>query len=415
MRSWIVVLSLMLPAMPMASAPAANRLNVLLIVSDDLRDTVGCYGNADVRTPHLDRLLKLNLAGVQYAIGDLKADDAPVGSDANKAAGNAGTTVNPPPQPSEGKPVKKDPAANAAAVQVDVSALLNARPVTTLTAGKLVNWTNGVDGGGKGNGYLTMAAALAVGDQDPKALPDNPLIPAAGSRPEMLLHYSNDEGQANQACVVEAEKELVIPVPKKKYSHMFMAWTSSEGGSPITVDLTYADGTSESRTVTIPDYYTDPPKSNPRLGYVLRDLAKWGPTNRMREKDHHCIHTLDVAPDAKRELASVRVTKKPGKSYLLFWAATGVLAASADNTSAPAASGPATSSALKAYWLNNNSFGMAHLGALRLSHTSRRWRCWKSFCRMSIRPSRLRSPSLDSWLPAPVESSSRTKPPLPSP
>ena len=34
----------------------AAKLNVLLIVSDDLRDTVGCYGNAVVRTPHIDRL-----------------------------------------------------------------------------------------------------------------------------------------------------------------------------------------------------------------------------------------------------------------------------------------------------------------------------------------------------------------------
>ena len=30
--------------------------NVLLIISDDLRDTVGCYGNAAVKTPHIDRL-----------------------------------------------------------------------------------------------------------------------------------------------------------------------------------------------------------------------------------------------------------------------------------------------------------------------------------------------------------------------
>ena len=56
-------------------------------------------------------------------------------------------------------------------VQEDVRALLNARPVTTLTAGKLVTWTKGVDGGGKGNGYLTMAAAQAVGTRTPRPCP----------------------------------------------------------------------------------------------------------------------------------------------------------------------------------------------------------------------------------------------------
>jgi iduronate 2-sulfatase len=38
------------------AASAAPRLNVLLIISDDLRDTVGCYGNSAVKTPNIDRL-----------------------------------------------------------------------------------------------------------------------------------------------------------------------------------------------------------------------------------------------------------------------------------------------------------------------------------------------------------------------
>jgi iduronate 2-sulfatase len=39
-----------------AEAAAASRLNVLLIMADDLRDSLGCYGNPAVRTPNLDRL-----------------------------------------------------------------------------------------------------------------------------------------------------------------------------------------------------------------------------------------------------------------------------------------------------------------------------------------------------------------------
>ena len=37
-------------------APAAERLNVLLIVSDDLNKNVGCYGHPVVKSPNLDRL-----------------------------------------------------------------------------------------------------------------------------------------------------------------------------------------------------------------------------------------------------------------------------------------------------------------------------------------------------------------------
>src|SRR5690606_18408245 len=52
---------------------APNRkLNVLLIVVDDLRDTLGCYGNPLVKTPNIDRLaargVRFERAYVQYPV-----------------------------------------------------------------------------------------------------------------------------------------------------------------------------------------------------------------------------------------------------------------------------------------------------------------------------------------------------------
>lgn len=60
--------------LPLAlTAPSAEpKLNVLFIVADDLRDTVGCYGNAQVKTPNLDRLaqrgVRFEHAYVQYPV-----------------------------------------------------------------------------------------------------------------------------------------------------------------------------------------------------------------------------------------------------------------------------------------------------------------------------------------------------------
>jgi arylsulfatase A-like enzyme len=48
---WIAIVALMSPA-----APAADRPNVLFIVSDDLNTLLGCYGDPLAKTPHIDRL-----------------------------------------------------------------------------------------------------------------------------------------------------------------------------------------------------------------------------------------------------------------------------------------------------------------------------------------------------------------------
>jgi uncharacterized sulfatase len=51
---------------------AEPKLNVLLIISDDLRDTVGCYGNRAVKTPNIDRLaargVRFERAYAQYPV-----------------------------------------------------------------------------------------------------------------------------------------------------------------------------------------------------------------------------------------------------------------------------------------------------------------------------------------------------------
>lgn len=65
--AWLVAL----PASA-AAAPATRPLNVLLITVDDLRDTLGCYGNTAVHTPHIDRLaaraVRFDRAYVQYSV-----------------------------------------------------------------------------------------------------------------------------------------------------------------------------------------------------------------------------------------------------------------------------------------------------------------------------------------------------------
>jgi len=68
-----VVAAGLLPAAETATAPSSpKRPNVLFIAVDDLRPELGCYGNALVRTPNIDRLARAGLvferAYVQQAV-----------------------------------------------------------------------------------------------------------------------------------------------------------------------------------------------------------------------------------------------------------------------------------------------------------------------------------------------------------
>lgn len=207
-------------------------------------------------------------------------------------------------------------------MQIEIHKLLNARPVTTVADGKLQSWVTGIDGGGKGDGYLTMAAAILNGDKAAHALPDDPLIAANSTHPAILLHYKNGD-KGNQTRNMANEGSFSFDVPQKRYGGLYLSLTSSEGASQLHIELTYNDG-SEIRDFILPDYYNDIPESDDNLSYLVHDLAKWGPRNSMTERDHHNIDVLNVHPDPKRVLKKVTVSKDKG-GYLVFWAATGVI------------------------------------------------------------------------------------------
>ncbi|MES2308575.1 MAG: sulfatase, partial [Verrucomicrobiota bacterium] len=72
-RAFFVALSL-LSAIIHGQAEASKKPNILLIISDDLRDRLGCYGASEVFTPNIDALAKQGIrfenAYDQYSVCD---------------------------------------------------------------------------------------------------------------------------------------------------------------------------------------------------------------------------------------------------------------------------------------------------------------------------------------------------------
>ena len=70
-RSFFIFATLLLLVQPVLAADSVKP-NVLLIAVDDLRDTLGCYGNTMVKTPNIDRFadrgVRFDRAYVQYPV-----------------------------------------------------------------------------------------------------------------------------------------------------------------------------------------------------------------------------------------------------------------------------------------------------------------------------------------------------------
>ena len=162
-----------------------------------------------------------------------------------------------------------------------------------------------------------------MGDQNPHALPDNPLYAANSSHPEILLHYANDDAMKNQTRFIPDGGNIEFKVPLHKYSDLHLSMTSSYGPSSLEIELRYKDGV-EVKKFILPDWFKDIPENDPDLSYVAHNMGKWDTKNNLAEKDHHNIHALNIHPDPARTLTSVKLNKLPG-GYLVFWAATGVV------------------------------------------------------------------------------------------
>jgi len=204
-------------------------------------------------------------------------------------------------------------------VQIDAQDVFNMRPINTMVNGKLVPMNNNIDGAG---GIATKSAAKAAGSDDPRSMPDDGKFAANDKHPEVIFSYATDDGRKNLARKSQGEDEFIVTVPLKNYAKLFLFFASGAGPSKIHVDLKYQDGSLESRSMEVPDWFWELKPDDKDRCYIAPDLSKWSP-DKMLEKDHHFIFGLNVNPAPDKTLVKIRI-KKAAPGIMAFFGGTGL-------------------------------------------------------------------------------------------
>lgn len=206
--------------------------------------------------------------------------------------------------------------------QIDTSAVFNARPIDTVVDGKVVPMDNNIDGAG---GLATLSAAKLLGGSTDHVIPDNAVYPANDSHPEIVLAYANDDGKKKFARRSQGADSFDLTIPEGNYARLFLMMSSGAGPSDIDVTLTYKDGTSDTKTLTCPDWWPGLKPGDTYRVEVVKDMSKWTPKGIIgSELKGHNIYGINVQPDAAKSLVKISIKKHP-KGILCFWGATGEL------------------------------------------------------------------------------------------
>jgi hypothetical protein len=216
-------------------------------------------------------------------------------------------------------------------VQVPIDELLNARPVSTLSGGQVTPWSSG-QGIDSADGLVTSAVEAFLG-QTGAALPDDGQFAANADHPNVALHFANTApSTSSQTRNVLGIGDFQFAVPQATYSKLFLVLTSSYGAAPLTVTMTYADGTTSMTSFTLPDWGTGQPlpTTPPIFFNIASGMHKWDAQDQQEDAPVHTLTGVMLTPAPNEELTAVHVVKPTAAQTLVFWGAAAIATSSVD-------------------------------------------------------------------------------------
>ncbi|NUN13827.1 MAG: FG-GAP repeat protein [Myxococcales bacterium] len=209
-------------------------------------------------------------------------------------------------------------------VQLDLSAIADSDVVVNTSGAGLDSTQDSIDF----SGYclMTQSAAEKLLGTAGNGVPDDGVFAANSYHPEVILPYSTSSDGIN-AKRLSGDATTVLPVPNAAYKEIHFFGLHTVAANTIAVLLTYADGTSEYKYLTVPDWFAEITDTSTRytlingldradvaatLGYDVNDPAIFG---------------FRVLPDPAKTLVHITIGRFSTHGTFVLFGATAVMIA----------------------------------------------------------------------------------------
>jgi hypothetical protein len=203
-------------------------------------------------------------------------------------------------------------------LQIDVSAVLNANTIVTTTPlnGFGLAWMDRTN-----FDFMTSSKAKQL-NANGLGLPDDAVFPAVGTtHPTVKLHWSDTANQNNSRVATDGTP-FSFAVPQALYTQLQVYGLATEGATTISVLVTYADNTTSTVSLAVPDWFNDAVAPQFTLIDGL-DRIKDGTT--FTAAKNPAVFGLNVNPDKTKPIKLVTITNTTATNptaFFVFYGAT---------------------------------------------------------------------------------------------
>ncbi|WP_254173994.1 DUF4347 domain-containing protein [Planktothrix pseudagardhii] len=174
---------------------------------------------------------------------------------------------------------------------------------------------------------ITQSFATFKAGANGNGLPDNGSFAANTYHPAIQLGYSNTSDGNNAKVLSANNTSFTFNITSGQYSAIHLFATSTDGTAGIEVKFNYSDGTNETSTADVPDWF-DTITESANTYYLIdgmdRSFDLTG--SNYHDADTAALYGLKFAPNPAKTLSSITFTKTSGttaNNWVSFFGATG--------------------------------------------------------------------------------------------